>query len=242
MQLVSYLGQFLGYSRQEETDTEEETNTLEPGGVLSLCLENQAISPNERINAYGDQGYHGLSKDLSKKLGRGDYIPVLKSLWSEPDPTKRLTWLRDNAELHVPLMLERAILEVKHGSTSTIDIIFNVSLPLIEAALFRIKQDFSCCNERKDTLSPFVKDTYEKVVYESLLGKINEANIPERLNKIKQKVIEVAQETLTKLENGTLVPPNWIANRPQGKIPLQMHPEDQWLERRKRVAQDTIKK
>lgn len=220
---------------------EVETKTLEPGDVLSFGLTNQFFSREKRIEAYQARGYNGLSniQDLSEKLGRGDYMPVLKSLWSEQNSEKKIIWLRDNSAYHVPLMLERAVAEVEQ--TPTIETIVNVSLPLIEAALFRIQQDFSCCHE-KDTLSFFIKDTYQKVVIGKFFDQLKQVPSQKRFSKIKQKVIEVAQETLTKLENDKLVPPNWIANQPKDSSAHKMHPEEEWAERRKRVAQEMIQK
>ena len=59
----------------------------------------------------------GLSKsdELKALAEKGEYIPVLKAVWSERDRSRRLEWLRANASLHAPLMFELALAEFFHS-------------------------------------------------------------------------------------------------------------------------------
>ena len=107
-------------------------------------IRNDQKEANKIIKA--NTGLSHLS-EIADKLSSGDYIPVLKAVWSEKDKPKRLQWLREqvNDGLHAILCFELAVAEF--AAAPTADTLNLIALPLIKAGVFRTKQDEKCIND-----------------------------------------------------------------------------------------------
>lgn len=77
--------------------------------------------------------------NLPQLLKDGLYIPVLQNVWTQFDQPRRLQWLREQPQIHAPLLAERAIEEFI--ANPTVNTVIEIALPLIKAAEFRVRQD-----------------------------------------------------------------------------------------------------
>lgn len=189
----------------------------------------------------------GLSNGeaLNEQLKNSDYIPVLKAIWSERDRSRRLEWLRSHApEMHAPLMYEQALAEFV--ASQTVETVTKISLPLIQAATFRVYQDSQCSSDAsvyKGDAPVRMKLTYLKSL-DTLTKKFLKTPLSEikaENNYMAAKVVEVAQASMSQ----ELPSPNWIGHHGMsvfidGKI--AMHPEENHKEIRKKAAEEIIEK
>ena len=115
-----------------------------PQNVVAFCevrLDQAAVTKIIQKEA-------GLTKEdqLIRHLALGEYMPVLKAIWSERDRSKRLQWLRSHqSEMHAPLLYEQAVVEFSQSPTE--ETLLQVSFPLLFEAGFRVFQDSQCCQD-----------------------------------------------------------------------------------------------
>ena len=163
--------------------------------------------PDEAHQIIQEHKSVGLSDDaaLQQYLANGEYVEVLQHIWAERNRNCRLDWLRSNAaNLYAPLMYELAISEfVMNPTVETVNL---VSLPLLAAASFRVRQDVQCFTTW-NTKSASVDEQMELVYRTSLdtqiqkhlqtsLASILETNIEERNQAVNQKVVQTAKKSM----------------------------------------------
>jgi hypothetical protein len=214
-----------------------------PLNVVSFCEKRLAPSEVDKIIQEGKEGLSNTEK-LNGHLAKSEYIPVLKAIWRERDRARRLTWLQSHAsELHAPLMFEQALAEFVN--VPTIETLFNTSLPLIRAAVFRVEQDSVCSADASvchgDAPSRMLM-LYQKIIFgltQKHLQKDLALLIMENETLVQSnciaKVLEVARLSLT----CELPSPTWIGFHGlnvmlEGKI--LMHPDDQFKSLRVKKA------
>lgn len=122
-------------------------NFSNPTNVVAFCESYFNKAELEKIKKEGKESGLSYTNVLSEQLSHGNYIPVLKAIWSEENPERKITWLRTCAltQLHGPLMFELAVEEFAHDPRP---VVLNArSLPLIKAAAFRVQQDAKCSKD-----------------------------------------------------------------------------------------------
>jgi len=86
------------------------------------------------------------AEDMNELLDKQDYIEILKAVWSEPDETKKLEFLKKASEEgHPILMLEYAVEYFKN--TPTLEEYIAVSQPWMIAGFVRTQQDLACIED-----------------------------------------------------------------------------------------------
>lgn len=184
--------------------------------LVSFCeqrLKREAVSQIIKKNKEGVN-----SPQIEEKLQSNDYISVLSLIWGERDSAKRLSWLRNHAsELHAPLLYEQAIAEFKESPT--VETVVQVSLPLIKAASFRVRQDAQCSQDPSvynGDAHLRMEMTYGQALIEGMkkyasdldLGTIQSQNKDAIREATLNKVKEIAQQTIANPD--ALPSPNWI--------------------------------
>jgi hypothetical protein len=145
-------------------------------------------------------------------LHQGHFPRVLTALWREKDLSKKVAWLVSKSPaMHPILMYEEAI--AKFIIQPSVDQLIQESLPLFDAAYFRVCQDAECSlnPEVKTTIKNRISECYRArfscLVYKHLRQSftILEPTIKKReINDARVK--QVAKETLQK----ELASPTWI--------------------------------
>ena len=190
-------------------------------------------------------------EQISQQLASGDYIPVLKALWSEQDKQRRFEWLRQQEkDLHAPLLFEQAIAEFE--VLPTIETIIKTCIPLISIANFRVKQDMQCSKDPsvcKGDAAIRMQNTYNqalakkagKNLYKRVCSTI-EKNHPQETIDLYQKVTEAAEERKSK----NLPNPTWIGFHGMSMFfsnisTPPMHPSEEFKQIREAYADEFIK-
>lgn len=183
--------------------------------ITQFCEQHfDEIAKNSKIQGKG----LGDTQSLQQSLDKGDYIPVLRAVWSEKDTIRQLQWLREKAALlHAPLMFELALAEF--SSTPDINKIktfYLVSIPLIKAAAFRVMQDAQCSTRSSfphGTIGEKMAKIYTKALERRAtvaLGKTRAQLLTTeqemRLFMIKMAIEETALRSIMQ----ELPPPTWI--------------------------------
>lgn len=211
--------------------------------TASFCaLRNQPVVANAIIE---EGRAEGLSRtDYLKRLAEeGQYIPVLKAVWSERDRPRRLEWLRANASLHAPLMFERAIAEF--ALSPTVQTIHLVSLPLIEAAKLRVQQDCQCSQDP----SVYAGDAHELMahIYLESLERLSLEKLHQSVDRSgsfrgeQAAIVEKKLETMRLSMSTPLPSPEWTKWHSPGALTwnMPMHSPFEWQDRRVEFAQRT---
>lgn len=183
---------------------------------------------------------------LEDNLQNGTYIPVLSAVWGERDKAKRIDWLRLHADLHPPLMFERAIAEFVAAPTA--ETVTKLVVPLMHAAAFRIHQDAECLLE-SEPLGKFLEDRMY-IVYLSLLAKVGKKHAPElNLEQImmaeKDGIDENSCKRLARIASITLRCPEllpnpvWISYH-HGGSKYPMHAKEDFKTIRQHVAREEL--
>lgn len=174
----------------------------------------------------------------------GDYIRVLGAVWK--DKENRLTFLRELApQFHAPLMFEQAIAEfVANPTAETVNL---VSVPLLKAAIFRVRQDTQCSTDSSVVHGdadmrlqliyvPSLENAIKKYLGKTLAD-VQKDFALERQKAMGEKITEVARESMTI----NLPSPNWIGQHGMSIFlsgSISMHPESEY----KRIRDDFAKK
>lgn len=199
------------------------TSYVDPGDLVRFC--GRSLNRREMDVMEAEGPNIGLDDpSLEENLTKENYQDVLVALWSEKDQQRRITWLQSKANsLHPVLMFEQAVAEFI--ASPTVERIYEVCLPLINAAMFRVNQDCQCVNDLwvkcghaaselsriyetrlyrqvEVRLTPSVKE-----IKEIIKNKKNERNAA-----IREKIIQTAQSSLTQ----NLPSPNWVGRH--GKV------------------------
>ncbi len=223
-------------------------NSTNPTSIVTFSERRlDPVFGNEIIKEGQKEGLSN-SKNLNENLNASEYIPVLKAIWSERNKNRRLEWLHSHAfEMHAPLMYEQSIAEFV--ISPTVETVNQISIPLIQAASFRVIQDSKCSTDPSvfnGDAALRMKMTYQKVLNnqtEKHLFKKLEAIISENKNVIisavKTKVLEIAQSSISQ----ELPSPNWIGSHGlnvfiTGKI--EMYPITDFKKIRDKIANETI--
>jgi hypothetical protein len=189
----------------EEVDLDDDEAIKESGD--SFCKRSKQIPQVPQMSVTEFAG-NGLTDEaaLNKALSVGDYVTVLKALWSETDCQKKLTWLRQvKSQLHAPLLFELALGECL--MTSDPNRVTSVCLPLFRIARFRTQQDLASYPMQ---LSPDpgqrLMRVYDEVLTIAMNVFLKKPEIDESL--MRKKAIKVAVKSLKQ----QLPPPNWFGD------------------------------
>jgi len=222
------------------------TNPLNLVSIVSYCEQRlQPIAINEIIKKGKSAGLSNTAA-LNKNLKKGCYIPVLNAIWSDKD--RRLSWLQSHAsELHAPLMFEQAIAEFVNSPTVTT--IVEISIPLIQAATFRVNQDSKCSTDPSvfnGDAAPRMRNTYlislNKQI-EKHLGKKLENVLSENQSAIDSAMTAKTLKTAELSLSQKLPSPDWIGSHGINAIrygKVEMHPIAASNEIRNKFAYETI--
>jgi hypothetical protein len=207
--------------------------------VVSFCeIRNDPKAFSAYIQAEGAQGISN-GEALKALAEKGDYIPVLKAIWSEKDHTRQLTWLRSNASLHAPLMFELALAEF--AAAPTVETIELISFPLISAANLRINQDSVCSQDYfiyslppSDMGKAYCK-SLDQLMQKHLFHPFDRFNLSQRCL---QASIQKSIETLLSSKSLPLPNPTWISWHTDATASdaLKMHPAGDWKKLREDFA------
>lgn len=193
----------------------------------------------------------GLSDPfLEDNLKRGDYRAVLVSVWSERDRPRRLAWLESKSnELHPVLMFELSV--AKFVASPTAETVNSFSVPLIQAAAFRVTQDAQCAKDvsvKNGDAAIRMSTTYARRLHRQVEATL-QRSLPQvlsdhqdaRIAAIKEKVLTTAQLS----QRQDLPSPDWIGWHGlsvfiQGKP--NMHPAGEYKQIRNAYASEVIEK
>jgi hypothetical protein len=115
---------------------------LLPSNVLGF-LEKHANKENLKLLLEAKERIDLSSPSIDHYLIHSAFPEVLTALWKEPDVAKKVTWLVSKSEqLHPILLYEEAI--AKFLANPTVSQLTTESLPLVDAAHFRLCQDAEC--------------------------------------------------------------------------------------------------
>ncbi len=139
-------------------------------------------------------------------LREGDYLDVIGAIWK--DARNRLEFLLSHRdELHAPLMFEEAIERFRKDPRK--EIAMNVCFPLIQAAMFRVRQDAVCSPD----VSVSSGDSHQRMgmVYTRILSYYFQHSFGKAMPRpsdrvIREKVEEVARASI----NRELPPAKWV--------------------------------
>lgn len=123
------------------------SSSLQVASSLNHLIQLSLNRSNPGFMQKESSGYKGISnsKELNQWVIESNYTCIIKSLWSEELPEKRLVWLKEKEEaFHFPLLFEQSIEEFLINPT--LNTASTTSIPLIIAATISLKQDLSCLN------------------------------------------------------------------------------------------------
>jgi hypothetical protein len=183
--------------------------------------------------------------ELQACLQNGEYIPVLKAIWSERDLERRVSWLRQYSSLHAPLMFELAMAEFEHSPTR--ETLAFVSFPLIHAAASRVLQDCSCSVDRIEKLDAKAPDIVIRQIYfgsiDLFLTKIRCKAVLQFSEDTNLPLLEKTKETMRQSLSAPLPTPEWL--KAYGKSLLGreiiMASSSEWKQRRVFFARELLK-
>ena len=197
------------------------------------------------------QEYQGVGLSdpfLETNLQAGNYSDVLLSLWFEGNLSRRLEWLRSKSnELHPVLMFEQAIAEFTAAPTA--ETVNFISVPLLNAAGFRVSQDALCVREMSlkngdsaDCMHMIYTERLErrmKTLLNLSLERVSLENPEGREAAIKAKVLETAQAS----RSIDLPSPKWIGWHGMSVLLARkpdMHPASEYKQIRDAYALNQI--
>lgn len=190
----------------------------------------------------------GLSQTdkLDNLLKASNYVPVLFAIWTEQDKSRTVSWLKENTKLHAPLMFEQGLAEFE--AAPTVETVLKISIPLMQAAEFRAKQDSKCSMDASvynGDAHLRLRDCYKNSLYvavskhlEKDLGEILEENKEDFEALVKSKLVETLELSKTQ----ELPNPDWLKYHGMGIFTGNdiMKPQEKWKEIRDEFANETI--
>jgi len=167
--------------------------------------------------------YNGMGDEsvLDKKLQNNNFIEVLRALWSEPEQSKRLGWLKKKESDSYPLLLFELAVEVVSSNPSLQN--FQESLYLLEIARYRTDLDAVCVNDSSARVAAHsLYQTYSKVIAEIVS---REPSLRSKLttSSMKSIDIEVLNKVLVTLKNieknlDSLPSQEWVSSHALKKL------------------------
>lgn len=120
------------------------------------------------------------TSSLEKSLNDGDWMPLMKTLWSDEEGTQALRWLRDKEKDFLPVLLyEQSMLE--YLKKPTLETASRISIPLIVTATLslRVQQSFVLDEALVDVN---IANTLEEQYLENLnqlIGRVHKTSLAE---------------------------------------------------------------
>lgn len=179
---------------------------------------------------------------LEESLAQGDWILLMKGLWSDEEGIRALYWLRENEKKFLPLLLyEQSIQEF--FQTPTLSTASKTSIPLIVAATLKLKQHESFIQKGallNDSVADIFQDKYLDMLNQ-LLGRFHKISLPELIlstdcaSHIFQKVHQFNSSSILPKPREI----SWLMRDPLNLESL--NPVDEWPKLGKEVVQSWIK-
>ncbi len=171
----------------------------QPHAVQKIALDNNGMN---NMNA------------LENNLQSGDYIPVLKALWSEKDIKKKIDWLQEKKHESHPILLFELSVEVVKEDPSLSNL--EESLYLLELGKYRTDLDAICVSDSSAlAAAQSLYNNYSKVIATvvsqnpSLKEMLTTGQSKEMNVRILQKLLISLKQVQQKLNS--LPPPNWVS-------------------------------
>ncbi len=158
---------------------------------------------------------------LDNNLSQNDYVAILKSLWSEKDPQKRMRWLKKHEAENRPLLLFELAAELMTESPNPAN--FEESLYLLELAKSLAELDAVCIEDSS------VKDAGQilYVAYGKAIGQMVTKD-PELIRELSQSSatqmsINILKKLLASLKKfrdnpDLLASPDWLSTHSLKKL------------------------
>lgn len=152
---------------------------------------------------------------LDRHLQQGDYISILKSLWTENQKDRRYNWLEEKrAESHPILLFELAVESIKQDPSLNG---FVNALFLLEFAKDRTEMDAACVtdNSAEDAANSLYKIYAQSVAHviksdSGLYDQIQQMPKGDLSKQILQKLLAALKETEANFDK--LPSPNWVSH------------------------------
>ncbi|MFZ4673073.1 MAG: hypothetical protein ACOYL1_01835, partial [Chlamydiia bacterium] len=140
-----------------------------PSSCLRPLERLMEVAENRTNTSYLQQEAQGAKfqpAEMQKWVQEGEWISILKSLWSDEEGARALAWLRSKEiELLPPLLYEQAIAEfVQNPTFATAS---RISIPLIAVATLSLRQQQSLIQE-KALEDPTSAEIFESKYFEKL--------------------------------------------------------------------------
>jgi hypothetical protein len=237
------------FKLDKDVVVEEQGNSVSftnPKDVVSFT--SVQLVPEQLAKAI--EGYKGLSDPAKadEALKAGNYIEVLKYLWSEKDHKKRLDWLKQKtSESHPVLLYEYAIETLRNNQPLNWDA-FLQSTAVSFVANLRAMQDAQCFSDNSvQAAAGMLFITYSQLVaQDNLIDEKTTTEFMDRLRKDPKPYLQIVEGYFQPVVDGTaqLPSPDWI--RYHGMASLQGQdasiPADECAKKRKEVAQIILDK
>ncbi|NDE63518.1 MAG: hypothetical protein EB053_04105 [Chlamydiae bacterium] len=179
---------------------------------------------------------------LEENLAQGDWMPLMKGLWSDEEGIRALHWLRENEKKILPLLLyEQSIQEF--FQTPTLSTASKTSIPLIVAATLKLKQHESFIQKGallNDSVADIFQDKYLDMLNQ-LLGRFHKISLPELIlstdcaSHIFQKVHQFNSSSILPKPREI----SWLMRDPLNLESL--NPVDEWPKLGREVVQSWVK-
>ena len=162
--------------------------------VVAFCEKrNDPVAFNA---VFEQKEYAGLEGNpfLEQQLARGEYIPVLKSLWCEKDSERKIKWLRSKQDgTHAPLLYELAVEEFL--VQPTLRKLYTFCIPIVKTANLRVYQDAACLKANANF--PDIVSERMDSIYMKCLENLSETILKRKLEDIPPRLVkESDKETL----------------------------------------------
>lgn len=117
---------------------------------------------------------------LEESLAQGEWMPLMKGLWSDEEGIRALHWLREKEKNFLPpLLYEQSIQEF--FQTPTLSTAAKTSIPLVVLATVGLKQHESFIQKGallNDSVADIFQDKYLDMLNQ-LLGRFHKTSLPE---------------------------------------------------------------
>lgn len=155
----------------------------------------------------------GNGEEIKQLLSTQNYTELLKRVWSEKDPKKRLQFLEEQAKGgHVVLMYEYALEALRQNPT--LEVFSSCTQPWIDAAAARTEQDLVCIDDptASTAIESLMRDYLESAV--SLIE--DHYSLEQYQNHMlqneEQMLIRIQEITTQALDSTKPLPsPKWLA-------------------------------
>lgn len=232
--LIIFFYAFIIMTSEQAVRISDEVETVVPPTPQKVVSKEVSLMPEDQGDNLQDPVVYAFNKDdpatlhnlalqykgmdnldvMDNYLKEGEYIPILKRLWTENDHERRYNWLEEKRSQSHPLLLfELALDNIRQDPTLKG---FASSLYLIEFAKDRTEMDTACVTDNSaDDAARSLYQIYAKALANfvkknpGLDAELQKAPKEELSKEILEQLLAALKETQANLDK--LPSPNWTS-------------------------------